>query len=92
MTDVKDDLMSPVVVIELPVLACFVFCNREEPMTTAKMSAMASPFKIPEAPLASAELENDVPQHEKTPGFHLLQCPQNTSCSRSLQNIVILFY
>lgn len=46
----------------------FVFCYREEPMKMAKMSAMASPFKIPEAP---AELENDMPQHEP-PGFLLL--------------------
>lgn len=45
--------------------------NREETMKTAKMSAMASPFKIPEAP---AELENDTPQHE-TPGFLLLMFP-----------------
>lgn len=41
-------------------------------MKTAKMSAMASPFKIPEAP---AELENDTPQHEETPGFLSLLCP-----------------
>lgn len=51
----------------------YVFCDREEPMKTAKMSAMASPFKIPEAP---AELEDDTPQHEETPGFLLLLCPQ----------------
>lgn len=49
----------------------FVFGDREEPMKMAKMSAMASPFKIPEAP---AELENDTPQHE-TPGFLLLLGP-----------------
>lgn len=57
----------------------FMFCNREETMKTTKMSAMASPFKIPEAP---AELENDTPQHE-TPGFLLLLCPQNAPlCKR----------
>ncbi|XP_075903398.1 tight junction protein ZO-2b isoform X2 [Nelusetta ayraudi] len=54
---------------------------REEPMKTAKMSAMASPFKIPEAP---AELEDDTPQHEetpasvtKTPKILLRPCPED---------------
>ncbi|XP_060893469.1 tight junction protein ZO-2-like [Labrus mixtus] len=41
--------------------------QREEPMKTAKMSAMASPFRIPEDPKASAELEKDIPQIEEPP-------------------------
>ncbi|KAI3371900.1 hypothetical protein L3Q82_006685 [Scortum barcoo] len=40
---------------------------REEPMRTAKMSAMASPFRVPEDPQASAELDKDTPHIEEPP-------------------------
>ncbi|XP_054466336.1 tight junction protein ZO-2-like [Anoplopoma fimbria] len=40
---------------------------REEPMRTAKMSAMASPFRVPEDPQASAELSKDTPHIEEPP-------------------------
>ncbi|XP_070759748.1 tight junction protein ZO-2b isoform X1 [Enoplosus armatus] len=39
----------------------------EEPMRTAKMSAMASPFRVPEDPQASAELDKDTPHIEEPP-------------------------
>uniref|UniRef100_UPI0037E80863 tight junction protein ZO-2-like isoform X3 n=1 Tax=Semicossyphus pulcher TaxID=241346 RepID=UPI0037E80863 len=41
--------------------------QREEPMKTAKMSAMASPFRIPEDPKASAEVDKDIPHIEEPP-------------------------
>ncbi|XP_068560344.1 tight junction protein ZO-2b [Cebidichthys violaceus] len=41
--------------------------SREEPMRTAKMSAMASPFRVPEDPQASAELSKDTPHIEEPP-------------------------
>lgn len=50
-------------------LPFFIFSfvgNREEPMRTAQMSAMASPFKIPEVP--PAELDKDARQNEEPPG------------------------
>ncbi|XP_045891207.1 tight junction protein ZO-2-like [Micropterus dolomieu] len=40
---------------------------REEPMRTAKMSAMASPFRVPEDPQASAELDKDTAHIEEPP-------------------------
>ncbi|XP_029294783.1 tight junction protein ZO-2b [Cottoperca gobio] len=40
---------------------------REEPMKTAKMSAMASPFRVPEDPQASAELNKDTAHIEEPP-------------------------
>ncbi|XP_044053726.1 tight junction protein ZO-2-like isoform X2 [Siniperca chuatsi] len=40
---------------------------REEPIRTAKMSAMASPFKVPEDPQTSAELDKDTPNIEEPP-------------------------
>ncbi|XP_033476110.2 tight junction protein ZO-2b isoform X2 [Epinephelus lanceolatus] len=40
---------------------------REEPMRTAEMSAMASPFRVPEDPQASAELNKDTPHTEEPP-------------------------
>lgn len=40
---------------------------REEPMRTAEMSAMASPFRVPEDPQASAELNKDTPHIEEPP-------------------------
>ncbi|XP_028434120.1 tight junction protein ZO-2b isoform X3 [Perca flavescens] len=40
---------------------------REEPMRTAKMSAMASPFRVPEDPQASAELSKDTAHIEEPP-------------------------
>ncbi|XP_042343933.1 tight junction protein ZO-2-like isoform X5 [Plectropomus leopardus] len=40
---------------------------REEPMRTAKMSAMASPFRVPEDPQAPAELNKDTPHIEEPP-------------------------
>lgn len=53
-------------------LYLFIFwfvCNREEPIRTAQMSAMASPFKIPEVPQASTELDKDARQNEEPPGY-----------------------
>ncbi|XP_031734619.1 tight junction protein ZO-2-like isoform X3 [Anarrhichthys ocellatus] len=41
--------------------------SREEPMRTAKMSAMASPFRVPEDPQASAELSKGTPLIEEPP-------------------------
>ncbi|XP_041642832.1 tight junction protein ZO-2-like isoform X1 [Cheilinus undulatus] len=41
--------------------------QREEPMKTAKMSAMASPFRIPEEPRASTEVDRDNPHTEEPP-------------------------
>ncbi|XP_040897550.1 tight junction protein ZO-2-like isoform X2 [Toxotes jaculatrix] len=38
---------------------------REEPMRTAKMSAMASPFRVPEDPHASADVDKDTPVTEE---------------------------
>ncbi|XP_040012165.1 tight junction protein ZO-2-like isoform X2 [Xiphias gladius] len=38
---------------------------REEPMRTAKMSAMASPFRVPEDPYASTDLDKDTPLIEE---------------------------
>ncbi|XP_063753655.1 tight junction protein ZO-2-like isoform X3 [Eleginops maclovinus] len=40
---------------------------REEPMKTAKMSAMASPFRVPEDPQASAELNRESGHIEQPP-------------------------
>ncbi|XP_034055138.1 tight junction protein ZO-2-like isoform X2 [Gymnodraco acuticeps] len=40
---------------------------REEPMKTAKMSAMASPFRVPEDPHASAELNRESGHQEQPP-------------------------
>ncbi|XP_062273381.1 tight junction protein ZO-2-like [Scomber scombrus] len=40
---------------------------REEPMRTAEMSAMASPFRVPEDPQTSAELDKDMPRIEEPP-------------------------
>ncbi|XP_059194009.1 tight junction protein ZO-2-like [Centropristis striata] len=40
---------------------------REEPTRTAKMSAMASPFRVPEDPQASAETNKDPPHIEEPP-------------------------
>ncbi|XP_037632944.1 tight junction protein ZO-2-like isoform X2 [Sebastes umbrosus] len=40
---------------------------REEPMRTPKMSAMASPFRVPEDPQASAEPNKDTPHIEEPP-------------------------
>ncbi|XP_029916779.1 tight junction protein ZO-2-like isoform X2 [Myripristis murdjan] len=40
---------------------------REEPIRVAKMSAMASPFRVPEDPQASAELDREVPHIEEPP-------------------------
>uniref|UniRef100_A0A672Z5V6 Tight junction protein ZO-2-like n=1 Tax=Sphaeramia orbicularis TaxID=375764 RepID=A0A672Z5V6_9TELE len=37
---------------------------RDEPLRTAKMSTMASPFRVPEPPQASAELDKDILQTE----------------------------
>lgn len=39
------------------------------------MLAMASPFKIPEDPQASAELDKDAPQNEEPPGYRSLHYP-----------------
>lgn len=41
-------------------------------MKMAKMSATASPFRIPEAPQATAELNKDAAQHEDPPGYRSL--------------------
>ena len=38
-------------------------------MNTAKMSAMASPFRIPEDPYASTDLDKDIKLIEETPGY-----------------------
>uniref|UniRef100_A0A8C2WYQ7 Tight junction protein 2b (zona occludens 2) n=1 Tax=Cyclopterus lumpus TaxID=8103 RepID=A0A8C2WYQ7_CYCLU len=48
---------------------------REEPMRTTKMSAMASPFKVPEDPEASAELSKEAPPIEP-PGCPALATPK----------------
>ncbi len=36
------------------------------------MSAMASPFRVPEDPQASAELDKDTPHIEEPPGYRSL--------------------
>ncbi|XP_018524574.1 tight junction protein ZO-2 isoform X1 [Lates calcarifer] len=40
---------------------------RQEPMRTTKMSAMASPFRVPEDPHASVDLDKDTPFIEEPP-------------------------
>lgn len=50
---------------------CFVcVCdwNREDSLRTAMMSAMASPFRVPEAPQATADVVQDGPRSEEPPG------------------------
>ncbi|XP_029998874.1 tight junction protein ZO-2-like isoform X2 [Sphaeramia orbicularis] len=42
---------------------------RDEPLRTAKMSTMASPFRVPEPPQASAELDKDILQTEEPPAL-----------------------
>lgn len=44
--------------------------NREETVRTAKMSAMASPFRVPEDPHAATELDKDTPNIEGPPGIN----------------------
>ncbi|KAM8887034.1 tight junction protein 2-like isoform 4-T4 [Spinachia spinachia] len=39
--------------------------SKEEPMRTAKMSAMASPFRVPEDPHTSTDLSKDTPHVEE---------------------------
>ncbi|XP_056274724.1 tight junction protein ZO-2-like isoform X3 [Pseudoliparis swirei] len=41
--------------------------SREKPMRTTKMSAMASPFKVPEDPQASAERSKETPHIKEPP-------------------------
>ncbi|XP_074525674.1 tight junction protein ZO-2b isoform X2 [Halichoeres trimaculatus] len=50
--------------------------QREEPMKTAKMSAMASPFRIPEDPKASAEPEKDKAPQTEEPSAAVLTTPK----------------
>ncbi|XP_070690491.1 tight junction protein ZO-2-like [Pempheris klunzingeri] len=48
---------------------------REEPMSTAKMSAMASPFRVPEEPQASAEVDKDT-LHVEEPSAAVTATPK----------------
>lgn len=47
---------------------CVRVWNREDSLRTAKMSAMASPFRIPEFPQASANVVQDGSKSAELPG------------------------
>lgn len=47
---------------------CVRVWNREDSLRTAKMSAMASPFRIPEFPQASADVVQDGSKSAELPG------------------------
>lgn len=47
---------------------CVRVWNREDSLRTAKMSAMASPFRIPEFPQASADVVQDGSKSAEPPG------------------------
>lgn len=63
---------------------CVHVWNREDSLRMAKMSAMASPFRIPEAPQASAHVLQEESKSEDPPGCgdRSLLTYDVTHCSR----------